>query len=559
MGTTNAYNETYTYDANGNIKTLDRYNGAATPVKIDGLTYGYNLDGNGKLINNRLRNIKDTRSSSLCDYDIDDQNDDNYLYDAIGNLTKDNAEGIDNIEWNAYGKIKKIIRTFSSAEKSLEFVYDAQGNRVCKIVKPRFANMDGTKTRDEWDTYNSANWLYTFYVRDASGNIMTTYTKTGSEIENNVLKLDEVMLYGSSRIGTREVNTLLSDLTVPVTKFSRALGLKRYEIDNHLGNVLATFTDRKKQVQSGSSVTGYETYIASSQDYYPFGMIMNGRNWNTSGYRFGFNGMENDNEVKGIGNSLDFGARIYDSRIGRWLSVDPLFKEYAPVSPYAISLNNPIIFKDENGEYVEGIDGKPVTYTRTKDGQIKWSSNATDDIKRVCTAMLKTRTGEQVFKDMQKTSYAIGIRISTDFNSNELGHASKLTNWNKKTNKVDKVYRVDIVLYEGSLSRFKSRLEEGSILPEDQGLLYQSSIELTGSIDDGLAAVLVHEGIHGTNKKNIQDATENRQNKTNNDVESLPEEKESQYLIESMPIGKMESRTAVIETQDKKEQTCIKR
>ncbi len=110
MGTTNAYNETYTYDANGNIKTLVRYDGATTPVKIDELTYGYNLDGNGNLINNRLRHVKDAQSALLCDYDIDNQNDDNYLYDAIGNLTKDNAEGIDNIEWNAYGKISKITR-----------------------------------------------------------------------------------------------------------------------------------------------------------------------------------------------------------------------------------------------------------------------------------------------------------------------------------------------------------------------------------------------------------------------------------------------------------------
>ena len=41
-------------------------------------------------------------------------------------------------------------------------------------------------------------------------------------------------------------------------------------------------------------------------------------------YRFGFNGKENDNEVKGAGNSVDFGARIYDSRLGRWMSVDSL-------------------------------------------------------------------------------------------------------------------------------------------------------------------------------------------------------------------------------------------
>ncbi len=320
-----------------------------TPVKIDDLTYGYNLDGNGNLVNNKLNHIDDPVSSLLCSYDIDDQSQDNYLYDAIGNLTKDNAEGIDNIEWNAYGKIKKIIRTFSSAEKSLEFVYDAQGNRVCKIVKPRYANMDGTKTRDEWDTYNSASWLYTFYVRDASGNIMTTYTKTGSEIENNVLKLDEVMLYGSSRIGTREIGVELTNITIPTTKFSRVLGLKRYEIGNHLGNVLTTFTDRKYQIQNTGVVTGYKTYIASAQDYYPFGMIMNGRNWNTSGYRFGFNGKENDNEVKGDGNQQDYGMRIYDPRIGKFLSVDPLFRKYPELSTYQFASNTPIQAIDLDG------------------------------------------------------------------------------------------------------------------------------------------------------------------------------------------------------------------
>ncbi|QLH44307.1 MAG: hypothetical protein HWD58_00920 [Bacteroidota bacterium] len=43
-------------------------------------------------------------------------------------------------------------------------------------------------------------------------------------------------------------------------------------------------------------------------------------------YRFGFNGQEKDNEIKGTGNSLAFEARIYDNRLGRWLSLDPLQK-----------------------------------------------------------------------------------------------------------------------------------------------------------------------------------------------------------------------------------------
>jgi hypothetical protein len=33
-------------------------------------------------------------------------------------------------------------------------------------------------------------------------------------------------------------------------------------------------------------------------------------------YRYGFNGKENDNEVKGAGNQQDYGMRIYDPRWG---------------------------------------------------------------------------------------------------------------------------------------------------------------------------------------------------------------------------------------------------
>lgn len=58
------------------------------------------------------------------------------------------------------------------------------------------------------------------------------------------------------------------------------------------------------------------------QQYYPFGSLQSKRNYNAGDYRFGFNGKENDNEVKGTGNSVNFGVRIYDSRLGRWMATD---------------------------------------------------------------------------------------------------------------------------------------------------------------------------------------------------------------------------------------------
>jgi len=41
-------------------------------------------------------------------------------------------------------------------------------------------------------------------------------------------------------------------------------------------------------------------------------------------YRYGFNGMEKDDEVKGKGNSYTTHFRMLDPRLGRWLSTDPI-------------------------------------------------------------------------------------------------------------------------------------------------------------------------------------------------------------------------------------------
>ena len=66
-------------------------------------------------------------------------------------------------------------------------------------------------------------------------------------------------------------------------------------------------------------------------------------------YRFGFNGKEFDPEVAGNGNQYDYGFRIYNPRIGRFLSVDPLAEKYASWSGYVYVMNNPIIFIDPDG------------------------------------------------------------------------------------------------------------------------------------------------------------------------------------------------------------------
>jgi len=64
---------------------------------------------------------------------------------------------------------------------------------------------------------------------------------------------------------------------------------------------------------------------------------------------FRFNGKENDNEVKGIGNQQDYGIRIYDPRIGRFLSVDPLIEKYPELTPFQFASNTPIQAIDLDG------------------------------------------------------------------------------------------------------------------------------------------------------------------------------------------------------------------
>jgi RHS repeat-associated protein len=79
-------------------------------------------------------------------------------------------------------------------------------------------------------------------------------------------------------------------------------------------------------------------------------MLMPGRTYSsTTGYRYGFNGKENDNEVKGEGNQQDYGMRIYDPRLGKFLSVDPLQKQYPFYTPYQFSGNTPIQATDLDG------------------------------------------------------------------------------------------------------------------------------------------------------------------------------------------------------------------
>ncbi len=158
------------------------------------------------------------------------------------------------------------------------------------------------------------------------------------------LKLSEHHIYGSSRLGiqkyTEEDAILGSEIT-------NTVGNKRYELSNHLGNVLSVISDRKL-VDTQNNNT-FKPDVLTFNDYYPFGQLLPNRHGSSDSYRYGFQGQEKDDEVKGEGNSYNFKYRMHDPRVGRFFARDPLSGKYPWNSPYAFSENKVIQFVELEG------------------------------------------------------------------------------------------------------------------------------------------------------------------------------------------------------------------
>ncbi|MFB6455581.1 RHS repeat domain-containing protein [Chitinophaga sp. Hz27] len=344
----NDFAESISYDNNGNILKYNRNgnkNLAGAGPDMDGLSYHY-ISGT-----NKLDYISDTVSGDNYDNDLDNQSNGNYTYDAMGNVIGDIDGKIKKISWTIYGKMAEIEKLDGT---KIKYAYDVTGNRVSKSIGD----------------------IETRYVRDATGNVISVYVTGDPFINHGQMSQTETHLYGSSRLGINNwiTNMMATDTinsypmpglgTGHFSNFQR--GYKFFELSNHVDNSLATIGDDKLSITSNDSTISYFIpRIKSMQDYAPFGMGLTGRSYNASSYRYGFNGKENDNEVKGIGNQQDYGMRIYDPRIGKFLSVDPLTKDYPWYTPYQFAGNTPIQAID--------IDGAEPAYVADKsrnDGKV---------------------------------------------------------------------------------------------------------------------------------------------------------------------------------------------
>ena len=290
-------------------------------ITQDSLNYKYNAG------TNQLQYITDSVPTTNYTTDIDTKTPNNYGYDGSGNMIRDSIQGFF-VNWSPYGKIRYILKP---SNNRLDFGYNAMQQRVLKRV------------------VTSGDTVRTYYIRDAQGNTMGVYTR-----HNDSVTWREQYIFGSSRLGLYRADTLVNKGLLSINKFYE--GKRNYELTNHLGNVMVVINDRKTDTLI-SSVRYYNAVVISASDYYPFGMGIDSRTYTATTYRYGFNGKENDKET----GEQDYGMRIYDPRIGRFLSVDPISNNYPWYTPYQFAGNKPIWAIDLDGLEEVFMNEQPAT------------------------------------------------------------------------------------------------------------------------------------------------------------------------------------------------------
>ncbi|AEL26709.1 DUF6443 domain-containing protein [Cyclobacterium marinum] len=216
-GENNHYSQGISYDANGNILTMDRFSekSKTTYGKVDNLTYTYESnDDLGDNYSNKLLRVTDglvSNTHTAKDFKPNTGSQENYAYDANGNQTSNPDKRITKISYNHLNLPEEI--TFSNGGK-INFAYDAEGKKLSQTVQE---NQDKpAKTRDyigelvflngsldymvheEGRVANESNvYHYDFYIKDHLGNVRQvlrqpkTETKLATMESQHVLKEQE--------------------------------------------------------------------------------------------------------------------------------------------------------------------------------------------------------------------------------------------------------------------------------------------------------------------------------------------------------------------------------
>ncbi len=296
------------YDKNGNIVSLSREghlddNNPVNFNTMDNLSYYYQ--------GNQLHSVTDSSGyiTGFKDGNTSDgiynNGDDDFDYDANGNMVIDKNKKISSIEYNHLNLPTRIIfddpSTYSSA---IDYKYDALGTKLEKAVAIY---------------YQEGAPFPSYYVgTEYAGSYV--YQKTFGQPVLQFFNHPE----GYVELDGNNFNYI-------------------YQYKDHLGNVRLSYRD----ADGNGTVTTSE--ILEENNYYPFGLQHKGYNNVVNGteHPYDYNGKENNKEL-GL-NWHDFGARNYDAALGRWMNLDPLAEQMRRHSPYNYAFNNPMRFTDPDG------------------------------------------------------------------------------------------------------------------------------------------------------------------------------------------------------------------
>ena len=227
-----------------------------------------------------------------------------YQYDWNGNVTDDFFNNNTSIKYDNRNLITEIIRIEGATDPPLTYTtnyyYDESGNRIRKTVG-KDAGSSREIITDE------------IYVRDISGREIAIY-----DIRSTAALEYWNVWAGSELIG--RINPTEND--------------RYYYFKDHLGTIRAVYDNSKN--------------IIYAQDYDMWGFPLQNRVSGNDTIKNKFTGKERDKET-----TYDyFGARFYDSRIGRWLSIDPSFNKFIKFTPFNYACNNPLtIYDPDNCDY----------------------------------------------------------------------------------------------------------------------------------------------------------------------------------------------------------------
>ncbi|WP_166919756.1 DUF6443 domain-containing protein [Flavobacterium poyangense] len=295
---TDAYNESLTYDKNGNILSLAR-NGDIDPqlgpIQTDNLAYTYPANSN------QLSKVVDNSNNTSGFNDFNKTGDD-YTYDANGNLITDKNKKITTISYNHLNLPKKI--TFGTTG-SIEYIYNATGQKLEKIV---------TETGKPTVTIN---YLGGFQYKD---NLLAFFPTTVGYVKSTGGALSYVFQY-----------------------------------KDHLGNIRVSYA--KNPISNVLEIIEEDNYYPFGLKHKGYNIAATSTN---SASKYKYNGKELQDEL-GLA-MYDYGARNYDQTIGRWMNIDPLAEISRRYSPYVYALNNPVNFIDPDGRKAEKAQTANIYY-----------------------------------------------------------------------------------------------------------------------------------------------------------------------------------------------------